>query len=201
MKETAGWIAALGNALSSAAMPLIAANMLLPGLARGLVFLGGSGTAAGIYATAGAIGVLKAALVGLTTIAGLGAVAAAVGYLASNNTPEAHKKIEAAGQVDKQILHALLQKLGLEGAPEAAAAKSGGGYLGGLSDAAKNLMASGAQRIIVGVEAPKSVDINVNVTGTGIQSGRGSASLPISARGQHQSGITDTGVGAPAVAR
>ena len=68
----------LGNALSSAAMPLIAANMLLPGLARGLVLLGGSGTAAGIYETAGAIGVLKAALVGLTKIAGLGAIVAAV---------------------------------------------------------------------------------------------------------------------------
>jgi hypothetical protein len=53
----------------------------------------------------------------------------------------------------------------------------------------------------VELKAPAAVDIHVDVTGPGIQSGRGSASLPISARGQHQSGITDTGVGAPAVAR
>jgi TP901 family phage tail tape measure protein len=179
LKEGVGWAAALTNALSGSAMQIGVLLFAFPQLRAAIA--GVAEAAAGLVAT-------------FAKIAGpLGALA----YLYSQHTPEAAKRefdtMGKEGAGNRAIMDGFKNWLSGNGyvqSPAPGAQSSGGGYIGGFSDAAKNLMNSGAQRIIVEsqIKVPDSIRIQVDATGPNGTRGSSSADLPITAapRGEHQ---------------
>jgi hypothetical protein len=169
LKETLGWAASLANALSGSAMQIGILIAMFPKL--------GAAITTALAPAAALVGRLAGPL-------------AALAYLYEKGTdPEAQRRVEEASKKDHDAVNALLHKLGIGGS-EAPAPSTSGGYIGGLSGSAQKLMDSGAQKIVVDVNIPQSIRIQVDANGPNGTRGSSSADLPITAapRGSHQDG-------------
>ncbi len=164
MLQIAGIAAGIANSLAQAAVPLGILAYLFPGAARAAV--------QGIGALPGTLGFMGAG----GTFGGLGPLA--VGRLGL-------AEAETAGSA---LWEGIKKRLAAETKAEPPPAVSGG-YLGGLSDAAKNLMASGTPKFTVEsnikIDHPTSLDIRV-IAPDGRVAGQGQIPMTVAPRGEHQ---------------
>jgi TP901 family phage tail tape measure protein len=181
-QNAAAGVSLLGNALSSLAMPLLAASILLPMVTRGAVGLigmagglGGIGAAFVLGATvyehwdrlAEALTNTKKALDALIGGKGsTGDVAKGVADFASGLMP---------GDIGPKLQDSVTKSV-------TGAGSSANSIVDGIQNAVKTIQQSSMK-----IDIPSSIDLNVHVDGAGIQPGSTSASLPIAAsRGTHQ---------------